>query len=261
MIGLGDIEGDIGGERRLAHAGTARDDDEIGLLQAAHFLVEILEPGRHAREMSVALIGAVGHVYRDGQRIGEALEAAVVAAGLGDGVELALGFLDLLARRGVDRRIEGRVDDLLADVDQIAAHREIVDRAAVILGVDDRRGLGGETRQIALNRDAFGQFHAAQKGLERNDGGQLSRADQLSANLIDAPVQLLGKMLRAQEVRHAVERVVVEQQRAKQRLLRFDIMRRDARRGLSRLGDLIQSSARQGIDCGHWLSGFELTVR
>ena len=206
--------------------------------------------------MSVALIGAVGHVYGDRQRVGETLEAAVVASGLGDGVELALGFLDLLARRGVDRRIKSRVDDFLADADQIAAHREIV-----ILCVDDRRGLGGETRQIALNCHAFGQFHTAQEGLERNDGGELSRADQLSANLVDAPVQLLGKMLRAQEVRHAVERVVVEQQRAKQRLLRFDIMRRDARHGLSRLGDLIQSSARQGIDCGHWLSGFELTVR
>jgi len=90
--------------------------------------------------MSVALIGAVGHVYGDRQRVGETLEAAVVASGLGDGVELALGFLDLLARRGVDRRIKSRVDDFLADADQIAAHREIVDRATIILCVDDRRG-------------------------------------------------------------------------------------------------------------------------
>ena len=34
------------------------------------------------------------------QRVGEALEAAVVAARLGELVEAALGLLDLVARRG-----------------------------------------------------------------------------------------------------------------------------------------------------------------
>ena len=33
------------------------------------------------------------------ERVGETLEAAVVASGLGDRVELAFGFLDLRARR------------------------------------------------------------------------------------------------------------------------------------------------------------------
>ncbi len=32
----GDVIGDVGGERGLAHAGTAGHDDEIGFLQAAH---------------------------------------------------------------------------------------------------------------------------------------------------------------------------------------------------------------------------------
>ena len=41
LIGLGDVEGDVGGERRFAHAGTAGEDDEIGRLQAAHIAVEI----------------------------------------------------------------------------------------------------------------------------------------------------------------------------------------------------------------------------
>src|SRR5690606_18069222 len=36
FICVGDVEGDIGGERRLAHAGAARDDDEVGWLQPAH---------------------------------------------------------------------------------------------------------------------------------------------------------------------------------------------------------------------------------
>src|SRR5580704_6946961 len=38
---LGDIVGDVGGKRRLAHAGAAGKDDEIGVLQAAHAVVEV----------------------------------------------------------------------------------------------------------------------------------------------------------------------------------------------------------------------------
>ena len=47
----GDVVGDIGGERGLAHARTAGNDDQVGRLQAAHLGVEVLEAGR-ARELS-----------------------------------------------------------------------------------------------------------------------------------------------------------------------------------------------------------------
>ena len=50
LIGLGDVEGDVGGERRLAHAGAAGEDHEIGRLQAAHVAVEVGEAGRDAAE-------------------------------------------------------------------------------------------------------------------------------------------------------------------------------------------------------------------
>ena len=57
-----DVVGDVGGERGLAHAGAAGDDDQVGLLQAAHLGVEILEPGREAGELAVALVGVRRHV-------------------------------------------------------------------------------------------------------------------------------------------------------------------------------------------------------
>ena len=52
---------------------------------------------------------------RDLDRVGEALEAAVVAAGFGQFEQPALGILDLLVRRHVDRRVIGDVDHVLAD--------------------------------------------------------------------------------------------------------------------------------------------------
>ena len=152
--GLGDVVGDVGGERGFAHAGTAGEDDQVGGLQAAHARVEIGQAGRDARQVAVALVGAGRHVDRGGQRLGEALEAGIVTAGLGDFVEFAFGVLDVASRRGVDRRVVGEVDHVLADRDQIAADREVVDGAAVILGVDDGRRLGGEPRQILIDRQA-----------------------------------------------------------------------------------------------------------
>ena len=58
-------------------------------------LVEIVQAGGEAGELAVALIGARRHVDGGGERLREALEAAVVAAGLGELVEPPLGVLDL----------------------------------------------------------------------------------------------------------------------------------------------------------------------
>jgi len=66
----------------------------------------VAKPG----QLAVALIGARRHVDRGGERSREALEAAVVAAGLGQFVEPPFRVLDLLARRKVDRRVIGDVD-------------------------------------------------------------------------------------------------------------------------------------------------------
>ena len=72
-------------------------------------------PVASAGQLAVALIGVRRHVDGGGERLREALEAAVVAAGLGQFVKLALGILDLVARREIDRRVEGDVDHVLAD--------------------------------------------------------------------------------------------------------------------------------------------------
>ena len=139
-------------ERGLAHGRAPGEDDQVGGLQAAHLAVEVGQAGGDAGQLAVALVGLGRHVDRGGERVREALEAAVVAPGLGQLVEPPLGLLDLVARRGLDRRVVGDVDHVLADADQVAAHGEVVDGAAVILGVDDRGRVGGEPGEVLRDR-------------------------------------------------------------------------------------------------------------
>ena len=47
--GARDVVGDVGGERGLAHAGAAGDDDQVGRLQAAHLAVEVAAGRSRAR--------------------------------------------------------------------------------------------------------------------------------------------------------------------------------------------------------------------
>ena len=61
-VRLGDVVGDVGGERGLAHAGAAGDDDQVGRLQAAHLGVEIAQARGDARQAAVALEGLGRHV-------------------------------------------------------------------------------------------------------------------------------------------------------------------------------------------------------
>ena len=226
LIGSRDIEGDVGRERGLAHAGAPGDDHEIGGLQAAHIAIEIGKAGRDPGQAPVALKGLRRHIDGGGQGVREALKAALVAAGLGNRIELALGLLDLLARARVDRRVIGRVDDILADEDQIAAKREIVNGAAIVLGIDDGRRFRREPGEILRHGDAA-KIMLAEKGLQGDRRGELSGADQLRGDIENPPVQFLRKMFGSEKIGDPVEGVIVDEDRAKQRLFRLDIVRRE----------------------------------
>src|SRR5665213_3784851 len=158
-MGLGHVVGDIGGKRRLAHAGTAGDDDQVGGLQAAHLDVEIAQAGGDTRQLAVTLVGVGRHVDGNRQRLRKTLEPAIVSAGFRQFVELAFGVLDLRARGEIDRRVEGDIDHVLADPDQVAAQRHVIDRPSVILGVDDSGGFGGEAGEVLADG------HAAKVGI------------------------------------------------------------------------------------------------
>ena len=222
---LGDVVGDVGGERRLAHAGAAGQDDEVGALQPAHHAVEVAQPGGEPGQLAVALIGMGRHLDGGGQRLGEALEAAVVAAGLRQFVEIALGLLDLVLGPRIDRRIIGGVDEVLADPDQRAAQREVVDGTAVVGGIDDGGGFGGEAREVLADRQAGDVDVGRQKGLEGDRGRGLADAHQRRGDLVHLLMDRLEEMPRLEKVGDPVERLVVHQDGAEQSLLQLDVVR------------------------------------
>ena len=51
LLAHADVFGDVDGERRLAHRGTACDDDQVAALHAGEFLVEVRVSGRDARDV------------------------------------------------------------------------------------------------------------------------------------------------------------------------------------------------------------------
>ncbi len=82
-------------------------------------------------------------------------------------VQRLFGIFDLAQRRCLYRCLVGEVDYILADLDQIAADRKIIDDAAIILGIDDRCRLGGKPRQILIDGEAGDVLIRRQERLER----------------------------------------------------------------------------------------------
>src|SRR5258707_2765990 len=98
------------------------------------------------------------HLDRSGEGLGKALEAAAVASGLGKLIEAAFCLLDLILRPLVGGGVVGGIHHLLADQDQGPANGKVVDGAAIVRRVDDRRGFGGKAGEIL----ARGQSGAVQ---------------------------------------------------------------------------------------------------
>ena len=222
---LGDVVADVGGKRRFSHARSAREDDEVGLLQAAHHAVEIIKAGGDAGQFPIALKGVRGHVDGRGQGLGEALETTVISACFGQFIKPSFGVFDLVARREIDRRVEGDIHHVLANLDQRAAHRKIVDRAAIVLGIDDRCGFRGEAGEVLAHSQAADVHAGIEKGLQRDRRCELAGADKVARKLVDLLMNRFEKMYRLEKVGNPVECLVVDEDRAQKRLLRLDIVR------------------------------------
>ena len=123
------------------------------------------------------------------------------------------------------RRFERGVDDVLAEPDERAAHCEVVQDTRIVAHIGQRgRGLG-EARQIGVSA----HFHEAGIGLHRRVQGQ--RRDNAAAALetchhhVEQPrMQRIVEMLGFENRRDALDRLIVDQDRAEQGLLDIDVV-------------------------------------
>ncbi len=178
-----------------------------------------------AGQSAIAFVGARRHFDGVGCGVAERHEAGTIFALVRKIEEAGLHSLDLRLRRRIDGRIIGQIHHVLADNDQLPANRQIVDGAPVGLRIDDRRRRRSEPPQILGDRQLADRRLRVEERLQRDRRGVLSGLDQLGYDLVKAAMQGLEKMVGLQEARHAVEGFVVDQDRAKQRLLGLDVVR------------------------------------
>ena len=102
------------------------------------------------------------------------------------------------------------------------------DGAAIVGGVDHGGGFGGEAGEILAGVEPADVHVGRQEGLERDRRRDLAGADQIRGELIDLLMDRLEEMLRLEKIGDPVERLVVDDDGAQQRLLRLDVLRRVA---------------------------------
>ena len=105
---------------------------------------------------------------------------------------------------------------------------------AIVVSVDDRRRLARQAGEILRHGDAA-KVMIAEERLERHRRRQLAGPDQRSRDLEYAAMNFLDEVLAPQEVRDAVERVIVDEDRAEQRLFGLEVVRRRAIGAILRL--------------------------
>ena len=171
-------ERDLGGERRLAHARPPGQDQQVGRMHPARLRVEVAQArsrgrrrgrrgGTRAPRLGSPRASARSKVTNppSGAAVGRELE------------QLALGRLDLLAAIEFRVGAEGVVDHYLADVDELPAQPSIVDRAAILAGVDDADHRGQQLREIGGAADLLQHAGMLELGLQRHRVGELPGFD------------------------------------------------------------------------------------
>ena len=197
-------------------------------MKAAELLVEVAQAGGDAGNMTIALEGDFGHRDSVGEGGVEALESALILTARRELVEAVLGELDLVERRGVEVDFVGTVDHVLAEADQLAAEEPVVDRAAIVLGVDDADGRRRQARQVGPAAGIVERAVVLEIVAQRDRVGDLAMVDQFAGGREDAAVTTVGKVLRPEKLGNRFVGAIVAHDRAEQGHLRLEVVRRRA---------------------------------
>ena len=91
---------------------------------------------------------------------------------------------------------------------------QVVDRAAIMLGVYDRHRRFGEPRQVLRPTDLSQRAVLVEQVLQGDRVGDLAAFDQLADRGENAGMHRVGEMLRQQKLRDPPVRRIVDQDRA-----------------------------------------------
>ena len=197
-------------------------------MEPAKQVIEINQSGGDAGHTAFAVISALHGDDGVGHGIAERSESTFRRSLLGEIEKLLLSLLDLLARRNVDLVVVGLVDDVLAEGDELAPEIEVVDRAGVVLGVDDGHRRADKAREILGAADIGKRLVVLEVVLEGDRIGDLAALDELEDGFVDAAVNGLEEMFGSQEPRDDMGLLVVDQQSAQKRLLGLVVVGKSA---------------------------------
>ena len=263
QVAHGAGEGDVGGQRGLAHGRAPGKDDEVGLVQPAHLGVQPIKAGGIAGQVAAGLHGPVGHLHGLARRLGESLDRAAHLALLGHAVEGLFRLLDLLQRLHFLRGVGGGRGHVAPHPNQLAQQRQVIDLAGEVAGGEQAGAVLGQLGQIG-GAAHFGHGRVAVEQRLHGDGvGRHALVHQHQDTLVDAAVQRFGEMLRPQPAHHVLDQPVVDHQRAQQRGFGLKVLRQghalfvrahdtQGGEGGCRHGPLV-AHARPGINIGLWI--------
>jgi hypothetical protein len=236
-VTLGGVEGDVGGERGLAHARAAGEDDEIAVVEAAGLGVDQLEAGGDAGEAAAGVERLFGHLHGQAGGLGESLDVALAAAFLGDPVERRLGRLDLALGLDLLAGVERPLDHLAADADKRPEQGQIIDLVGEVAGANDRRAAAGQLSQVSRAAQLLHLLVGLEQRAQRHRAGDHVAVEQAQDLLVDAAVQRLVEMVGPEPELDILGQPVVDHQRAEQRRLRLHVLRKRMRAGAGRIDD------------------------
>ena len=132
LVGLGDVECDVGRKRGFTHRRTTREDQKVGAVQPAQLFVHIDQSGRDTGHPTFAHVGGVGDLNGVGDSRQKGLKPAFGFALFGEGIQMLFCGHDLIAGVIADAHVRGFGGDVAPQSDQFAPDREVIDHLGVV---------------------------------------------------------------------------------------------------------------------------------
>jgi hypothetical protein len=190
--------------------------------------VELLEAGRHAGDVLLALVQALDVLERVAEDLADR-QCAALEATLGEAEDPAFGVVD--QRLDVFLGLECLRDDVARGLDQLAEHRHVPHDRGVRVQIRGDRSLLDQERQRGGSADQLELLAAAQLLGQGQDVDRLAVVEEREHALIDQTVRFGVEVRRLEELDHPGQGLApLEEDRAQHGALGVQVVRRDSRR-------------------------------